>query len=56
MYLLCSSSSRLSKSFKVLFFPFFFFKYTEKSLFDVGRLPRYHVCSALNVKRLPTDG
>lgn len=55
MYLLCSSSSRLSKSFKVLFFPFFF-KYTEKSLFDVGRLPRYHVCSALNVKRLPTDG
>ncbi|KOX71071.1 hypothetical protein WN51_03612 [Melipona quadrifasciata] len=24
--------------------------------FDVGRLPRYRVCTALNVKRLPTDG
>lgn len=30
MYLLCSSSSRLSKSFKVLFFPFFFFKYRKE--------------------------
>ena len=36
------------------FFSSFFFESHET--FDVGRLPRYRVCAALNVKRLPTDG